>query len=112
MDTTKLLALGELNLGVIIFIISLPLMLRKVPMNQTYGIRIKAAFKSEASWYEINAYGGRLLAGWSPLMIAAGITGFFMSPDHFVAYAASCGVCTLLTLSVPLLLICKRGRQN
>ena len=82
MDTTKLLALGELNLGVIIFIISLPLMLRKVPMNQTYGIRIKAAFKSEASWYEINAY------------------------------AASCGVCTLLTLSVPLLLICKRGRQN
>jgi hypothetical protein len=37
-------------------------------MNGAYGIRIPAAFESEQRWYDINAYGGRKLAGWSWLV--------------------------------------------
>lgn len=49
-----------------------PLIRRKVKMNGWYGVRIPAAFASEKAWYDINAYGGRLLRrwGWSIAFIA------------------------------------------
>ena len=56
------IALVTLLSGILIFILSLPLISRKIPMNGGYGIRIPAAFESEQRWYDINAYGGRQLA--------------------------------------------------
>jgi uncharacterized membrane protein len=47
--------------GGLLAALSIPLVLRKVPMNRAYGIRLPKAFSSESNWYEINAYGGRLL---------------------------------------------------
>jgi hypothetical protein len=47
---------------VLLFGLSLPLVLRKAPMNEFYGIRIPAAFESKQRWYDINAYGGRQFA--------------------------------------------------
>ncbi|MEY2493212.1 MAG: hypothetical protein QOH24_2163 [Verrucomicrobiota bacterium] len=72
--------------GVLVFCVSLPLVYRKVPMNIFYGVRIAEAFASERRWYDINAYGGRLLANWSWLMILAGALGFFILAEIFSAY--------------------------
>lgn len=47
------------------FLLSLPLIFRKVPMNHFNGIRLRASFESEERWYDINAYGGRQLAACS-----------------------------------------------
>lgn len=52
---------------------SLPLVLRAVPMNRLYGIRIPKAFESEINWYAINAYGGRLLLPYGLAVVAFGI---------------------------------------
>src|SRR2546427_9177847 len=38
--------------------LAIPLVIRKVPMNRVYGVRIAKAFASDRDWYEINAYGG------------------------------------------------------
>lgn len=58
--------------GLLLAAFSLPLVLRRVPMNRAYGIRIPEAFTSEARWYDINAYGGRLFLGYGILLAAFG----------------------------------------
>lgn len=74
-------------------------------MNDTYGIRIAAAFKSEQRWYDINAYGGRRLAAGSVFIIVAGLVGFFVSPEYKNAYAfGSVGV-ALLAVLIPVVQI-------
>lgn len=111
MDTLRLIAFGDCQLGVLIFAISWPLILRKVPMNHVYGIRIRAAFESEQRWYDINAYGGRQLAGWSLLLIAAGVMGFFISPAHFDLYAYGSLIAAILVVTMPLLFILRWSRR-
>ena len=111
MNTMHLIVYGDLQLGVIIFVMSLPLILRKVPMNQVFGIRIRAAFESEQRWYDINAYGGRQLATWSLLLIAAGVTGFFISPAHFDLFAYGSLVVAILAITMPLLMILRWSRR-
>ena len=68
--------------GLVTLCVSLPLAYRKVRMNRFYGIRIAQAFVSEARWYDINEYGGRLLARWSWPVTVAGVIGF-VAPSHF-----------------------------
>jgi hypothetical protein len=104
MDTIKLIAIADLQVGIIMFFINLPLVFRQVPMNKAYGIRLRAAFESEQRWYDINAYGGRLFAIWSSLLIAAGVTGFFVPAADFDTYAyGSLGAATL-AVTIPLVL--------
>ncbi|HQU34683.1 MAG TPA: SdpI family protein [Thermoanaerobaculaceae bacterium] len=58
------------GIGVLLSVISVPLILRKVPMNHLYGVRIPKAFVSAENWYEINAYGGKLLFGFGVFLLA------------------------------------------
>jgi hypothetical protein len=96
----KTLAVLVLVSGVLIVLVSLPLIYRKVPMNALWGIRIRPAFESEERWYAINAYGGRQLARWAGLIIAAGVAGLFLPPDRLPIYAiASTIVITLATVA-------------
>lgn len=96
-----------LSVGLLVFLVSLPLIYRKVPMNGLYGIRIDEAFESEEKWYEINAYGGRQLAKWSLLIIATGIAGFWVPPRHVVTYSTVFAVVSLIAVLVPLVQILK-----
>src|SRR5687767_14650597 len=95
------IALTILISGLLIFLICLPLIYRKVPMNSTYGIRIAAAFKSEQRWCDINAYGGRCLAAWSWLIIATGAAGFFVSPEQKETYAFGSVAVAVLSVAIP-----------
>jgi hypothetical protein len=111
MDTIKLIAIADLQVGIITFLISLPLAYRQVPMNNLFGIRIRAAFESEQRWYDINAYGGRQLATWSWLLVGAGVTGFFVSPGHFDAYAYGSLAAAIVALTIPLVLVSRWSRR-
>src|SRR5260370_18107000 len=66
--------------GLLLVAFSLPLALRRVPMNRAYGIRIPEAFTSVARWYDINAYGGRLFLGYGVLLAAFGLLARGMAP--------------------------------
>lgn len=46
------------GMGVLLAILSLPLILGIVPMNRGYGIRIRKAYVSESNWRAINRFGG------------------------------------------------------
>ena len=66
--------------GLLLAAFSLPLILRRVPMNRAYGIRIPEAFTSDARWYDINAYGGRLFLCYGVLLAAFGFLARDMAP--------------------------------
>jgi hypothetical protein len=98
--------------GLVIFLVSLPLAYRKVPMNPFYGIRIPAAFESNERWYEINAYGGRQMAWWSWLPMVAGAAGLFLSPDRLPIYILLATPVTLLGIAVPLISVLRWSRRS
>lgn len=94
-----------LLIGLLIFILSLPLIYRKIPMNSLYGFRIKAAFESEQRWYDINAYAGRQMAIWSLLIIIVGVIGFFVPNEHEKTYMFISVAAMLLAVIMPLLFV-------
>ena len=60
--------------GVALILAGIPLALRRVPPNRTYGVRFLSTLADEAVWYDINARGGRHLivigAAYVALLIA------------------------------------------
>lgn len=73
-----IVGLTHLLVGGLSLALSIPLIKGKVKMNYLYGVRFKKSFESEERWYEINRYGGRLLAYWSVSMMAVGVVMFFI----------------------------------
>ena len=96
------LAVQTTAIGVLIFVVSLPLIYRKVAMNAFYGVRIPAAYQSDQRWYEINAYGGRLLARWSLLIVAAGVLAFLLPDSTFSIYHWVVFCIAIISLIAPL----------
>lgn len=76
----------NLSVGGLLAGISLPLLRRQVPPNDTYGIRIPAALESEKNWYDINAAGGKIFLGWSVPIILVGLVQMFAPPNRFLSY--------------------------
>jgi SdpI/YfhL protein family len=89
--------------GLVTLCVSLPLVYRKVRMNRFYGIRIAQSFVSEARWYDINEYGGRLLARWSWPITFAGIIGFFVPLHLFPTYLWVASGISFVSVFAPLI---------
>jgi hypothetical protein len=92
------------GVGAIMALVSLPLILRLVPMNHFYGIRIPKAFESDRNWYDINAYGGWLLFLYGILLFAWGFLGQDFAPPATSPWTVAYVVGPLL-LVFPLLVI-------
>jgi hypothetical protein len=101
-------------IGLLILVISIPLIYGKIPMNRFYGIRIPSAFKSDQDWYQINGYGGRKLASWSWLITGTGVAGLFLPPYYLPAYALIGAGVVLIAAIAPLMqiLIWNRTRDR
>jgi len=89
--------------GLVTFGVSLPLLYRKVRMNRFYGIRIAESFVSDARWYEINEYGGRLLVRWSWPITLSGIVGFFVPSQFSLSYLCVAVAILLVSALAPLI---------
>lgn len=96
-------AIKFLIIGVVTLALTLPLVLRVVPMNRLYGFRTRAAFASSENWYEINARGGLLLALGSLAIIASGVAGFFLPEKHTLAYIFCSLVVLVSAVMVPIM---------
>jgi uncharacterized membrane protein len=69
--------------------LGLPLMLRTVPPNRWYGVRIRATLADPKVWYGTNAVAGRDLAVLGMVLLATAtlLSGILTSE---VAYALAC----------------------
>ncbi|HMH05281.1 MAG TPA: SdpI family protein [Terriglobales bacterium] len=107
-----LIASAILGVGIVTFCVCLPLIYRKVPMNRFYGIRIRQSFVSGERWYDINAYGGRLLARWSCLIAIAGVVGFLVPLRFLQVYAIAAAGVILISVFAPLVQIIRWARAT
>jgi len=70
----------HIGIGLTSVLLAIPLIRRKVPMNRLYGVRSPKAFASERNWYEINAYGGRLLLMFGLFVLGFGVLTLGLAP--------------------------------
>jgi len=80
-------------------------------MNRFYGIRVRKAFVSERNWYEVNAYGGKLLLVFGLSLLVFGWLGLGFAPPPTSIWAPIFLTTPLLVL-VPLLALFNRFAQR
>ncbi len=69
METLRLLYLFS---GILLAVLSIPLILRKVKPNPFYGFRIEKTLDNEEIWYKVNRYTGwRLLVTAIAILVSA-----------------------------------------
>jgi hypothetical protein len=86
------------GIGLATVLVSLPLVLRLVPMNRLYGVRLPEAFISSRNWYEINAYGGRLLIAFGLFLIIIAYLSHDFAPSPKSPWAPVFLIVPLLAL--------------
>ena len=69
------------SIGITSIVVSIPMMLRWVPMNRWYGVRTRKAFASDENWYEINAFGGKAFFLFGLFLVAVAWFGRDVLPD-------------------------------
>jgi hypothetical protein len=56
-------------IGPILVVLSIPLILRWIPQNRFYGLRIPATCRNKSVWYDVNALHGRHILLLGLLMV-------------------------------------------
>ena len=97
----SLVAALILSTGLLLSLLSLPLIFRRVPPNLLYGVRTRAAFASDADWYRINAIGGRYLLRSGGVICLLGVVGFFLPSTALAPYGITAAVVTVVALLIP-----------
>lgn len=72
--------------ALLVVAVAIPLVRRKVKMNSLYGVRVPKAFISEKAWYELNAFGGRLMLAWAAGLAAIAAAGLFLPRRDWLRY--------------------------
>jgi uncharacterized membrane protein len=69
-------------LGAVLAVLAVPLMLRRVPPNPLYGLRVPATFRDAQVWYDANAASGRdLLVLGIVLIVSAYVVPAIITSD-------------------------------
>ncbi|MEW6352325.1 MAG: SdpI family protein [Thermodesulfobacteriota bacterium] len=87
-----------IGIGILVVLVSVPLILRKIKMNGVYGFRIGKAFESDENWYTINEFGGKALALWGVAIIVAGIVASLLEPASVLTFFNVC----MLSVAIPI----------
>ncbi len=93
-------AITLIILGLLVTVVSIPLILRKIKMNGVYGFRISKAFESDENWYAINEFGGKALAFWGIAVTVVGIACFSVAP----ATAFTVSKVSFVSVAIPIVI--------
>lgn len=92
------------GIGILTVLLSVPLILRIVPVNRVYGIRVPKAIVSPRNWYAINAYGGKLLLAFGLFLLLFSWFGHDYAPPPTSIWAPVYLIIPFLAL-VPILVM-------
>jgi hypothetical protein len=64
--------------GLLLAILSLPLIMGKIPPNGLYGFRVKKTMENPDIWFKVNTYSGKwlLVVGIMTILAAVGVSTF------------------------------------
>jgi uncharacterized membrane protein len=91
------------GVGLLLTVLSIPMVMRRIKPNLYYGFRVPKAYKSDAVWYEINAYSGKRLCIVGILIAAVGLLAPFFIGNDLGAYISVVTVVIVTSLGVALL---------
>ncbi|MEM8954275.1 MAG: SdpI family protein [Verrucomicrobiota bacterium] len=100
---TLVLGISHIIVALVIIGVSVPLMMKRIPMNRAYGVRIPIAFESDENWYRVNQYGGKVLMIWSLPVLIIGIALIVLHFKHPIS-PSNISMVLLFTLT-PLLFL-------
>jgi uncharacterized membrane protein len=101
----NLVAIIIMGSGILIALVSLPLIQGKVPPNRAYGIRTKYAFASTENWYQINNFGGKVFLGVALLITLVGLFGLFLPSEDMSAYGIGAAIITFVSVLIATVII-------
>ena len=108
-DEARLVGLVIALAGLVVAGVSIPLILRRIPMNGFYGVRIPKSFVSDENWYAINAYGGRFLALAGAIISVVGLIIRFrpLTGETAIVVAAVAPAIILVLSIIPVLMFAR-----
>jgi len=108
-DEARLVGLVIALAGLVVAGVSIPLILRRIPMNGFYGVRIPKSFVSDDNWYAINAYGGRFLALAGAIISVIGLIIRFrpLTGEAAIVVAAVVPAIILVLSIIPVLMFAR-----
>ena len=98
-----LLLLVNIIAGLLLAIVSIPLILRKIGPNPWYGFRVKKTLEDPAIWYPVNAYAGKRLLVVGLITCLSAVLLFFVPDLDLNTYALACAGVSLGGLFVTLI---------
>jgi phosphatidylglycerophosphate synthase len=100
-DTVVLLVVF-VSAGLLLTVLSIPMVFRKIPPNYWYGFRVRATLESEEVWYPANEYAGKRLFWVGIAAVASAFAGFLLPVLTVGVYASLVGVVVVVGLVVTL----------
>ena len=73
--------------GLLLAVLSVPLIFRKIPPNYWYGFRVRATLENEEVWYPANEYAGKWLFWVGMGTVVAAVALFLMPTTNVGVYA-------------------------
>ncbi len=99
MDTRVWLFIISVVLGALFVGMAIPLVLRRVPPNRWYGLRVPATLADEHVWYEANVVAGRDFIKAGVVTILAGLLFMFLPLPIWVSVLLWAGIVEIAVLA-------------
>jgi nitric oxide reductase large subunit len=90
MTDKNLLLLLYTATGILLALLSIPLMRRKIPPNGLYGFRIPKTLNNPDLWYVVNQFSARRMFWIAIAFVAAALGLYFLPGISIDEYAMSC----------------------
>jgi hypothetical protein len=103
MDPKLIILAMYLMLGVVLAVISLPLIWGAVAPNPWYGLRVKATLNDPRVWYSANRYAAVWMLAAAVVFIVTAAAVYFLFPRLGIApYALTCAGALFVALAIGL----------
>lgn len=89
MDEKQLLLLMYCSAGILLALLSIPLMRRKIPPNGLYGFRTPKTIDNPELWYLVNQYSAKRMF-WTAIAFVVAALGLYLLPIGLDEYAMGC----------------------
>ena len=83
--------------GVLLMLLSLPLLWSKIPPNGLYGFRVRATLENPSIWYPANKFAAKRLLWSGAVFVAAAVALYFIPGISVDVYSLGC----LFVFAVP-----------
>ena len=76
--------------GVLLMLLSLPLLWGKIPPNGLYGFRVRATLENPSIWYPANKFAAKRLLWSGAVFVAAAVVLYFIPGISVDVYSLGC----------------------